>query len=207
MNKLWVYGCSFSEPFGLQSGGAEFDHTGCRIITVPYWGTILADRLRLECRTRSLSGVGWNYITEQIDQDILSWDRNDIIIISPSFFSRVTFEELLKRDSQSLLATQFRSWNQIHQYNETRWCQKVTTLQQLGYQVYTWLVDDPQGTIPANTISAPGDYVNWKLWMDLHPEYWQSLPGVVFPLGDWHFNSLGHQAVAQRMSEALCAPQ
>lgn len=207
MSRLWVYGCSFSEPFGLQAGGAEWDSSGYRIITVPYWGTILADRLSMNCVTRSLSGVGWNYITEQIDQDILSWSTDDVIIISPSFFSRVTFEELTKRDSQSELAAQFKSWEQIHNYNEGRWRQKVLTLQHLGYQAYTWCVDTPHGTLPDNIITAPGDYVNWKHWMDLHPEYWQSLPGVVFPDGDWHFNSAGHQAVAEHMLEVLCQQQ
>jgi hypothetical protein len=206
--KLWVYGCSFSEPFGLSLGGAEWDQRGSRILTADYWGTHLARLLGAECMTRSISGVGWNYINDRIDEDILTWARDDVIIISPSFFYRVTFEELVKRDSQSLLAAQMHDWAVISAHNENRWRQKIKTLQHFSYQVYTWLVDDvTHSAIPHNLITAPGLHVNWKAWMDLNYQYWTSRPGVVYPLGDWHFNPQGHLAVANRMYEVICQQQ
>ena len=62
MNKLWIYGCSFSEPFQLENGGPVWDNDN-RVLSADYWGTHLAKKLNLECVTRSMSGIGWNYIT------------------------------------------------------------------------------------------------------------------------------------------------
>ena len=205
MNKLWVYGCSFSEPFGIEYDGPAYNEQGYRRLKAEYWGSILADKLNLTCITRSKSGIGWNHITEQIDKDILDWTNNDTIIVNPSFFTRVTFDELVKPDSQSDLVAQMCNWNIIAAYNENRWRQKIRTLQHWGYNVYTWVVDDIRhGDIPNKLITADNDVTNWKHWMDLHYEYWTSLPEVIYPLGDWHFNPQGHIAVATRMYNVIC---
>jgi hypothetical protein len=206
MKKLWVYGCSFSEPFGLFTGGTIINDDYSRSFHgTEYWGTHLAKKLNLECITKSCAGVSWNYINERIDEDIMKWDKEDYIVINPSFFSRVTFEELVKRDSQPDLGLLVKGWDFIVPHNETRWRRKIQTLQYLGYKnVYTWLVDNTNHYDEVdNLITAHGDYVNWKDWMDQHYEYWQSLPGVVFPLGDWHFNARGHVVVADRMYEFI----
>jgi hypothetical protein len=205
MNKLYVYGCSFSEPFQIEQGGAEFDSNGFRNLKgYDYWGTHLARKLGLECKTKSLSGIGWNYINNRIDEDILDWTRDDVIIISPSFFSRVTFEELVKHDSQSDLAHLMHEWGGIYDFNEQRWRQKIKTLQHLGYRVYTWLVDmSPYYNELQNVITADG-HVNWKAWMDQHKEYWQDPTTNKYPDGDWHFNELGHEAVAEIMYRYIC---
>jgi hypothetical protein len=206
MKKLWVYGCSFSEPFGLFPGGAIIHEDFSRDFSgTEYWGTHLAKKLDLECITKSCAGVSWNYINERIDEDIMKWDKEDCIVINPSFFSRVTFEELIKRNSQEDLVMLMKSWDFLVEHNETRWKRKIQTLHYLGYKnVYTWLVDNTKYYREVdNLITAPGDIVNWKDWMDQNYEYWQSLPGVVFPLGDWHFNEPGHVAVANRMYEFI----
>jgi hypothetical protein len=206
MKKLWVYGCSFSEPFGLFPGGAIINKDYSRdFYDTKYWGTYLAEKLNLECITKSCAGISWNYINERIDEDIMTWDREDYVIINPSFFSRVTFEELVKRDSQEELIMSMKDLNFIINHNESRWRRKIQTLHYLGYKnVYTWLCDNTDHYSEVdNLITASGDYVNWKDWMDEHYEYWQSLPGVVFPLGDWHFNAQGHIAVADRMYEFI----
>jgi hypothetical protein len=80
---------------------------------------------------------------------------------------------------------------------------KIKTLQHFGFNVYTWVVENIENSNIINLITAPGDLVNWKDWMDMHPEYWTSLPGVVYPDGDWHFNPLGHVAVASRMYDII----
>jgi hypothetical protein len=205
MNKLYVYGCSFSEPFQIEQGGAEFDELGFRNHKgYNYWGTYLASKLNLECRTKSLSGIGWNYISNRIDEDILTWTKDDIIVISPSFFSRVTFEELIKHDSQSELAHLMHDWEIIYKLNERRWRQKIKTLQHHGYKVYTWLVDySPNTSELQNVITAQG-YINWKDWMDQHKEYWQDPTTNKYPGGDWHFNEQGHITVAEIMYEYIC---
>jgi len=208
MNKLYVYGCSFSEPFQIEPGGADFDSEGFRNLKgYNYWGTHLAKQLGLECKTKSLSGIGWNYINNRIDEDILLWTTDDVIIISPSFFSRVTFEELVKHDSQSELAHLMHDWGGIHNFNERRWRQKIKTLQHQGYRVYTWLVDFSPNTAELENVIAADGYINWKDWMDQHKEYWQDPTTNKYPQGDWHFNELGHQAVANIMYEYICQQQ
>ena len=206
MNTLWVYGCSFSEPFGLfPDDGIVNDDKSRNFYGIDYWGTNLANKLNLKCITKSCSGVSWNYINERIDDDIMKWDKEDYIIINPSFFSRVTFEELVKRESQVDLGLLMKDWDFITLHNETRWKTKIQTLHYLGYKnVYTWLCDKSiyHGEVN-NLITAPGNYVNWKDWMDLHYEYWQSLPGSIYPLGDWHFNEIGHVAIANRMYDFI----
>lgn len=208
MKKLWVYGCSFSEPFGIEQGGADWFDSGYRKLRADYWGTHLAVKLNAECITRSLSGVGWNYITEKIDEDILNWHRDDAIVISPSFFSRVTFEELEHRDIQGSLVAQFKSWDFVAKYNEQRWRRKIDTLQLFGYHVYTWVVDTPRFVdVPNNIVKAPGGHVSWKDWMDLNKQYWQDPTTNKYPQGDWHFNEQGHVAVAEGMYNFICQEQ
>jgi len=207
MNRLWIYGCSFSEPFGLVPNElppiVNADKSRYFYGT-DYWGTHLANQLNLECITKSLAGVSWNYINERIDEDIMTWDKKDYVIINPSIFSRVTFEELVKRDSQQDFGLLIKGWDFIVPHNENRWQKKIQTLQYLGYKnVYTWLVDNTEHYNEVdNLITAPGDYTNWKDWLDLHKEYWID-PLFNPPLGDWHFNEIGHIAVANRMYEFI----
>ena len=219
MNNLWVYGCSFSEPFQLeyneqgQVSGPLFAEDGrTRILRADYWGTHLAKKLNLDCITRSMAGQGLNQIIFQIEQDVKSWSKEDIIIISPSFFDRVSLMELVPFDLAEHPTTfsLYRNQNEIAGYNKFRWQLTVSNYQHLGYNVYTWLVNDTESGIVNNLMTAPDGSINWKNWMDQHYEYWFSLPGevspflnIVLPLGDWHFNAQGHRAVADRMYEFI----
>jgi hypothetical protein len=219
MNKLWVYGCSFSEPFQLEYNdngtvsGPLFEEDGrTRILRADYWGTYLAKKLGMTCVTRAYAGQGLNQIIFQIEQDVQSWNKEDVIIISPSFLDRVTLMELHHFDLAEHPTTfsLYKSNNEIFMYNRHRWKLNVSNYQHLGYRVYTWLVNDIDETYVKNIITAPNGSVNWKNWMDQHYEYWFSLPGEynsytksVLPLGDWHFNAQGHEAVANRMHQYI----
>lgn len=204
MNTVWVYGCSFSEPFQLEPTGPVWDSQGDRVLSADYWGTHLADKLCMQLVTRSLSGIGLNHILDQVSETWHRWGSDDIVIISPSFFSRVTIPEFVNIGVTDQNAHLFRGWDQISELNQQRWHNYIRLYQTRCRRVYTWCVDDPACTAGLDIITAPGDLVNWKHWMDLHPEYWQSLPGVVYPLGDWHFNAAGHIAVADRMHQVIC---
>lgn len=208
MNNLYVYGCSFSEPFDLVVYGTlpdlSVDKTP-NFLGVDYWGTHLAKRLSMTCITKSCSGVGWNYINDRIDEDIIKWSKEDIIIISPSFYSRVTIEEFVSRDCQTdfVLIDKWKTQQEIFNINESRWRHKIKTLQYLGYNVYTWAVEDTPNSLQVkNMIPADGFY-NWKDWMDQHKEYWQDPTTNKYPGGDWHFNPAGHIAVSNIMHEFI----
>jgi hypothetical protein len=203
MNTLWVYGCSFSEPFGLLpiSKIATILEDGSRnFLDIDYWGSHLARKLNLNIITKSISGVGWNYINNRIDLDIIHWNKNDTIIISPSYFSRITVMEFL--DTNSLCAKHshlLKDINDILLYNEIRWRTKIETLQYLGFNVYTWLVDSTieQHFNLKNLILTPDGSTNFKDWMDLHKEYWLN------PEYDWHFNEKGHMALSEIMYDYI----
>jgi len=208
MRKLWVYGCSFSEPFGLLPTELPSDTIlpdGTRnFFGTEYWGTHLAKKLKIDCVSKGLGGMGWNYISHHIDLDILKWDKDDLIIISPSFISRVNIMEFENGSTREELIRYYKNCSDIIEYNDVRWRTKIKTLQHFGFNVYTWAVNEvSNATEIKNLITAPGDLPNWKDWMDLHYEYWTSLPKVVFPDGDWHFNPTGHIAVANRMYEII----
>lgn len=206
MNKLWVYGCSFSEPFGLLPPNTPptINEDGTRdFYGTEYWGTLLAKKLNRECVSKGWSGIGWNYIVHQIEQDVTKWSKDDIIIISPSFFERVNIMEFIDGNTRQETVHLYKDWNAIFDYNELRWRLTVTNFQKLGYNIYTWLVSVPRNGVVDNLITAPDNSINWYHWMEKHYEYWQSLPGVIYPAGDWHFNEPGHVAVAERMFEVI----
>lgn len=207
MKRLWVYGCSFSEPFGIESGGPEWDETGHRKFKADYWATHLAAKLGLELKAKSTAGIGWNHISSYLEEDIQLWAKKDIIIISPSIFARTTFIETVNPDVRQQLIMELKPMHEVIRLTENRWRKTIENLQHLGYCVYTWSVDETVHTDIKNTLLAPNNDVNWKLWMDQHYEYWTSLPGVVYPLGDWHFNPAGHEAVAEQMYKEICRLQ
>lgn len=203
MNTLWVYGCSFSEPFGLLpiENGTIVSEDGSRnFLGVDYWGSILAKKLNLNIITKSISGVGWNYISHRIDLDIMKWNKNDTIIISPSYFSRVNVMEFSDVEALSIKHIHLlKDINDIILYNEIRWKTKIETMQHLGFNVYTWLVDSNITEIShlKNLIKTPEGSYNFKEWMDLHKEYWLDLTY------DWHFNEKGHIALAEIMYDYI----
>lgn len=211
MNTVWVYGCSFSEPFQLESGGPEWNQLGDRVLRADYWGTHLADKLSMNLVTRSLSGVGLNYILNQVSETWQRWHPDDIVIISPSFFSRVTVMEFLNPEITEHTAHFYLEWAQLAAYNQRRWCSQIQLFKQIVPRVYTWCVEDAGSVADSLAhlpiIPAPDRSINWKHWMDRNPQYWQSLPGVVYPQGDWHFNSQCHLAVAAQFYNHICQAQ
>jgi hypothetical protein len=196
MSKLWIYGCSFSEPFGLGGKVIVYKDGTRDFYGREYWGTHLANKLNVEVINKALSGMGWNYIVTQIDNDILSWGKKDFIIISPSFFSRATIMEFIEWDIIPKLLDYYKTFTEIAEYNKSRWLAKIKTLQYFGYNVYTWVVDENANDITdlKNLILTPDNDINWKDWMDRHKEFWLDPYN-----NDWHFNAKGHIEVANRM--------
>jgi hypothetical protein len=210
MKTLWVYGCSFSEPFGLgqYNAGNSILEDGTRDFgNVDYWGTHLSKKLGMKHISKSLSGIGWNYISHQVDMDILKWDKQDIIIISPSFLSRINIMEFELNNGTSVsdYVHLIKNYDEIIEYNEIRWKTKVKTLQNFGYNVFTWLVDDGRLSKKeiTNLIKTPEGFINFKNWMDLHKEYWMDPTTQKYPEGDWHFNAEGHLALSEIMYEFI----
>ena len=197
MNRLWIYGCSFSEPFSFYDDVVYYDEDDVRCFyNLEYWGSYLANKLNMKVINRALPGMGWNYIVNEIDNDTLSWNKEDLIIISPSFFSRVTVMEFANTDARPEVVNFYKPFYDIIEFNKTRWLTKIKILQHFGYNVYTWVVDENANDVVdlKNLILTPDNDINWKDWMDRHKEFWIS-PDK----NDWHFNEEGHIAVADAM--------
>ena len=93
MRNLWIYGCSFSYPFW----DGEIKDAGIpKITTAEGWPSILSKKLNYKYQNRAQPGYGWNHISYNLEEDIVEGriKKNDIIVISTSFFSRVTFPEV-----------------------------------------------------------------------------------------------------------------
>lgn len=190
MYTLWIYGCSFSLPYNIDS--------------IEYWGSHLAKKLNMKSVNRARAGVGWNFINNKIDEDILKWGKNDIIIISPSYFTRVTIEEFKISDCQydKDLIHLYKDWEDIHKFNYIRWKTKIKTLQNFEYNIYTWSVEELTfpwcNILDINNLILADGHSNWKDWMDLHLEYWIDTVNI-----DWHFNDKCHLVIADIMYEFI----
>lgn len=213
MNNLWIYGCSFSEPFGLcEEFNCEYDvKNGLRDFKgIDFWGTHLSKKVGMNCIPKSLAGVGWNYISYRIDQDIINWDKNDIIIISPSFFYRIDileYKNVNNIDKINIYIEDYdrlKSTEEIEEYNRNRWKTKIKTLQYFGYKVYTWSIDICKDCYDVkNLIKSPEGHCSWKDWMDNHTEYWLGSVDDRYQKNDWHFNKEAHKIVAETMYEYI----
>lgn len=214
MNNLWIYGCSFSEPFGLQSNKVfTTDNDGTRNYQdVDFWGTHLSKKLHLKCISKAVAGVGWNYINYRIDEDIIKWSTDDIIIISPSMFARLNLLEFKNDNStEHIIPNTFNFYtdckycvdylktpHEIVKFNQRRWKTKIKTLQKFGFKVYTWLIDTCEEINDIkNIILQPSGNYNWKNWIDNNPDYW------LVANKDWHFNSKGHKELSTLMYEFI----
>jgi len=203
-NKLWVYGCSFSEPFGLEQDQHFIlnDDFTRNWRGVEYWGSHLAQKLNLDLISKGCSGVGFSYINDRIDEDIIKWNKKDYVMISPSRFTRLTMDEFQKRDIlfEPEMQIHLRDVMEIANMQETRWANKIMLLHHLEYtNVYTWLVDDMSyDHTLKNLIPAADNSINWKDWMDNNAWAW-----LDYAKGDWHFSKQGHIAVADQMYKVI----
>ena len=210
MNNIWIYGCSFSEPFGLYTNGGTSD--GLRFFKNPedieqiYWGTHLASKLNMNLKSCSMPGVGWNYHNQKIDEDILKWNKDDIIIISPSYWSRITINEVKVEigDSPELykeVYTQLKDDFWIT--TEKKWANKIKTLQFFGYNVYTWIIEkQATNEVVHNLIPVSNEYIDLYTFMHQDKKYWLGTTHLHLPHieeYDWHLNPEGHEYISEQM--------
>ena len=170
MNKLWVYGCSFSEPFGLIPNKlpAIFNADKSRYFHgTDYWGTHLANKLNLECITKSCAGVSWNYINERIDEDIIIFIQTiynditnfkDIRDLIPKYF----YEFVHNKVGALLLKSERDNINKLSRPNFNNNKGKLMVYQK-RFEEYVWVIyldeDNGKRKIIINDINEPIKYV------------------------------------------------
>jgi len=82
MNKLWIYGCSFSDSMGDKKES---------------WWNMLSEKLNLECINRSQAGYGWSFHQNLFYSDCNLWNIDDIIILENSFLTRMYTPFLIEK--------------------------------------------------------------------------------------------------------------
>ena len=212
MSKLIVYGCSFSLPFDDLFQGVEKG-----------WPELLALELKLEYVNRAVAGSGWNNISLNIEEDILSGkiSKEDLIIISPSYFQRITFPELIiegTRQSYDLIGKYGKPQDSYVKLNIQRFCYKLHSLNEMGYRAYGWCWT-PTGNRKEKTtnsnllkyidllIPTPDGSLFWEDWILDNPKYMLiqggPIKGSLDFKGDTHFSKHGHKEVSNYFKSFL----
>jgi len=85
-NKLWIYGCSFSDCW-IENRKAA-------------WWNLLSDKLNLECINRAYAGFGWSFHQNLFYSDIDLWSDEDVIIVENSFLTRMYPQFIIQKFEQ-----------------------------------------------------------------------------------------------------------
>lgn len=142
------------------------------------WFKIIAECYSLELIHRAKSSWGWNRIRYSILQDLVDWNKTDLIIISPSLFSRVDVIEM-NVDSPSELET--NPWieyvdlvDKRYKFVEDEWANLVKFLYNNNYNIYTWAFEEVKhNVLPSEClISPPVPYRSWSDWNLDSSENW-----------------------------------
>lgn len=201
MRKLWVYGCSFSDYYMPDK-------------VETFWFELLAKKFHLQINHRAVSGIGWRRIKSKIDSECLQWDPEDLIIISPSLFSRVDIPEfsldgpldhLEKENNAHKWIRYIEPIDLLSRYYEEDWYHTVSYLHKINTNVWTWTWDSTIYTDVHQLIPPPDTFESWSEWNKEEKQYWV-IPyphicddkGTVIP-GDTHFNTSGHKFIGAHM--------
>lgn len=196
-NKLWVYGCSYSQRFNPEMVDIS-------------WPEIVSDKLNLELNNRAEAGWGWNFIKDRIDEDFIQWSKNDLIIISPSLFSRISVVEMKDPFASPIdcpWITELKNFNELHEISENRWKNTILNLLHCGYNVWTWPWNKTKylGIIPQLIPNPQTSQIedSWDDWNQNTKQYWcKTYPHLingVWIKHDTHFNNDGHKFIAEYM--------
>jgi hypothetical protein len=88
MNKLWIFGDSFSHGHGFNDSDPFYEVTLPDNIDKRYWGEIVADELKLELHNESKVGASNDYILDSILNTASQISKDDYVVIQSAYFSR-----------------------------------------------------------------------------------------------------------------------
>ena len=210
MNKLWVFGCSFSTSFNL-----HFVENYEKL----NWPALLADKLNLELVNLAHAGqCNWVNILHFIDvRDEIKSD--DIVIFEFTFFDRYNIYPI-RAQLADLEAFFIRSEisldNAVKNYMgiNYRWFNKqiLEYSKKNNLNIYYWSAEGNTSVeftkyhklVPF--IPAPNDnedkkhFSIYNLWQNQIEEQW-----ILLPDGskDKHFNQIGHQRLANHFENCI----
>jgi hypothetical protein len=88
MNKLWVFGDSFSHGHGFHESDPFYKITLPDTVDSRYWGQIVANELGLELMNCSKVGASNDWILDLLLEDSNNISENDYVVIQSTYFSR-----------------------------------------------------------------------------------------------------------------------
>jgi len=88
MNKLWIFGDSFSHGHGFNDSDPFYESTLPDNIDKRYWGEIVADELSLELYNEAKVGASNDYILDSILDKASQISNEDYVVIQSAYFSR-----------------------------------------------------------------------------------------------------------------------
>ena len=88
MNKLWIFGDSFSHGHGFNDSDPFYEVTLSDDIDKRYWGEIVADELGLELRNEAKVGASNDYILDSILDTASQISKEDYVVIQSAYYSR-----------------------------------------------------------------------------------------------------------------------
>jgi len=88
MNKLWIFGDSFSHGHGFNDSDPFYESTLPDNIDKRYWCEIVANELGLELHNYANVGASNDYILDRILENAHKIDENDYVVIQAAYYSR-----------------------------------------------------------------------------------------------------------------------
>lgn len=88
MNKLWVFGDSFSHGHGFNDSDPFYESTLPDTTDKRYWCEIVADELNLELHNYSNVGASNDYILDKLLENADKIEKSDYVVIQAAYYSR-----------------------------------------------------------------------------------------------------------------------
>lgn len=163
MKKLYIYGDSFSD-FYMRDKVKKF------------WFEIVADYFNLHLVHRAVSGYGWQRINHLIFKDVHTWGKQDLIIICPSYFTRVDIVDFsIDRPSMKFdepWIVDLDSHFKREAYTMENWYNTIRFFKKQGYNVHTWALDKVYPRYRDIFMKPPVPHKSWYDWILSDPEHW-----------------------------------
>lgn len=163
MAKLYIYGDSFSDYYMPE-------------LVTKFWFEYVANHFNLELVHRAVSGNGWNRIKNKMFLDSCRWEKEDVIITCPSYFSRVDIidfyvEETLNIGLCSWISNLDETPKREKFYKE-EWYSISKFIKKQGYVYYTWSLDELEPKYVDITIPHPDKTKSWFDWILSDSKFW-----------------------------------
>ena len=88
MNKLWIFGDSFSHGHGFNDSDPFYESTLSDNIDKRYWCEIVADELNLKLHNYANVGASNDYILDKLLENAGKIKKNDYVVVQSAYYSR-----------------------------------------------------------------------------------------------------------------------